>query len=94
MTSLTDSKRQNEGIVTHHQFLMEQADCARILRRPTEQIEPIKPVVGPKRRCMNCQNVGERTTSFYTAIYHNISTNNIYIRSPLQSAYVGDSSES
>ena len=55
LTSLTDNERQSEGIVTHHQFLMEQAGRARIMRRPTavpefvfqnyDQIEPVKPLV-------------------------------------------------
>ena len=50
MASLTDTKRQ--GLVTHHQFLMEQACRARIIRSPTavpkfdfqnlDQIEPVK----------------------------------------------------
>ena len=30
---LTDTQHQNEGIVTHHQFLMEQAGRARIITR-------------------------------------------------------------
>ena len=41
LTSLRDSKRQNEGIVTRHQFLMEHAGRARIMRRLTDQIEPL-----------------------------------------------------
>ena len=57
MTSLTDTKRQ--GIVTRHQFLMEQAGHARIMRSPTatpilffqnlDQIEPVQPLVYPKK---------------------------------------------
>ena len=35
MTSLTDVERQSEGIVPRHQFLMEQAGRARIMRSPT-----------------------------------------------------------
>ena len=55
MTSLTDTERQSEGLVTRHQFLMEQAGRARIMRSPTaapkfvfensDHIKPVKPLV-------------------------------------------------
>ena len=53
-----DTECQSEGIVTRHQFLMEQAGHARIMRSPTaaskfsfqnsDQIAPVKPGVRPK----------------------------------------------
>ena len=53
MALLTDTKRQ--GLVPRHQFLLEQAGRARIMRTPTaapksvfqnsDHIEPVKPVV-------------------------------------------------
>ena len=89
MASLTDTERQ--GVVPRHQFLMEQAGRARIMRSPTaapnffqqnsDQIEPVKPVGWPKRLYFYWQNGWKMISSKHMTISPNICIRYIYINS-------------